>query len=175
MKEKGTGGGNTITGTGFEKEIDLLRLIGRQKGYEVFDDTILYNNTEVAISFGKHALYRYLKAKGIDHVGILSKKLLPDEAIYVMANNTLFIIEIKYQQVGGSTDEKLQTCDFKKKQYEKLVGSLKIKVEFIYLLNQWFRKPEYKDVLDYIKSVGCHYYFDPMELIKKLGFQGIEG
>ena len=33
--------------------------------------------------------------------------LLPDGCIYVIVNNTVFIIEIKYQQVTGSVDEKL--------------------------------------------------------------------
>jgi hypothetical protein len=50
-------------------------------------------------------------------------------------------IEVKYQQVAGSVDEKLQTCDFKLKQYLKLVASLGIKVEYVYVLNNWFKKP----------------------------------
>ena len=55
---------------------------------------------------------------------IISKKLLPDDCIFVIINNTLFIIECKFQQVAGSVDEKLQTCDFKKKQYQKLLAKL---------------------------------------------------
>ena len=27
------------------------------------------------------------------------------------------------------------------------------------VLNKWFEKPEYKDVLEYVKSVGCYYFF----------------
>lgn len=38
----------------------------------------------------------------------------------------------------------------------------------IYMLNDWFRKPKYKDVLDYIISVGCQYYFNYIPL-QKLG------
>ena len=98
----------------------------------------------------------------------ISKKLLPDEAIYVIVNNTLFIIEMKFQKVTGSVDEKLQTCDFKKKQYRKLMAPLNIEVEYIYILNDWFRKPEYKDTLDYVISTGCQYYFHYLPL-KKLG------
>ena len=85
--------------------------------------------------------------------------MLPDEALYVIINNTLFVIEMKYQEVTGSVDEKLQTCDFKKKQYKKLMAPLNIDVEYIYILDDWFRKPEYKDVLDYVISMGCQYYF----------------
>jgi hypothetical protein len=98
----------------------------------------------------------------------ISKQILPDDCVYVFENKTIYIIEKKFQQVGGSVDEKLQTCDFKKKQYEKIFSLLDIKVEYIYLLDKWFRKPKYKDTLDYIKSVGCDYYFDMIPL-KRLG------
>ena len=67
---------------------------------------------------------------------------------------------------AGSVDEKLQTCDFKKKQYKKLLSQINIDVEYIYLLSDWFKKPEYKDVLDYIISVGCSYYFNYIPLDK---------
>lgn len=76
-------------------------------------------------------------------------------------------IEYKIQNVPGSVDEKLQTCDFKKKQYQKLFSMANIEVEYIYLLGSWFQQPQYRDVLDYIISVGCSYYFSyiPMEKI----------
>ena len=88
--------------------------------------------------------------------------------IFVLLNNTLFIIECKFQQVAGSVDEKLQTCDFKRKQYQKLMSHANIDVEYIYLLSEWFKNPVYKDVLDYIVSVNCSYYFEYIPL-EKLG------
>lgn len=168
MISNGVGGGNTITGLNFEKECNILELLESIKGYSVLGNIISYEGKEVAQSFRKNALYIYLKTKGIDYKQILSKKLLPDEALYVVINNTLFIVEIKFQQVAGSVDEKLQTCDFKRKQYAKLMAPLNIEVEFIYILSDWFRKPEYKDVLDYVISVGCQYYFKYLPL-QKLG------
>ena len=54
----------------------------------------------------------------------------------------------------------------KKKQYKKIFSRLNIEVEYIYLLSDWFKKPEYKDVLDYIISVGCGYYFNYIPLYK---------
>ncbi|MCX7862494.1 MAG: hypothetical protein N2449_05820 [Bacteroidales bacterium] len=89
---------------------------------------------------------------------------MPDDAILVIIRETLFIIEVKYQQVPGSVDEKLQTCDFKRKQYLKLVTPLGYRVEYVYVLNDWFKKPEYKDVLNYIQSVNCHYKFNELPL-----------
>jgi len=108
-----------------------------------------------------------LEEKGIGYKKLISKKLLPDDAIFVIINNTMFILEIKFQSGSGSTDEKLQTCDFKIKQYRKLLARLNVEVKYIYILNDWFKKPEYKDVLDYIISIeGCSYYFNYLPLQK---------
>lgn len=168
MINKGKGGGNTITGLNFEKEGDILELLKKQNGYEVKGSKIFYQGIEVAQSYRKNALYKYLESQKIDYKKYLSKRLLPDEALYVIVNNTLFIIEMKFQKVAGSVDEKLQTCDFKRKQYAKLMAPLNVEVEYIYILSDWFKKPEYKDVLDYIISVGCQYYFKYLPL-QKLG------
>ena len=168
MIEGGIGGSNTKTGLNFEKRINILSLLKSKKGYSVNGNIIFYYKKEVAKSFKKNALYKYLESRRLDYKKYISKKLLPDEAIYVIVNNTLFIVEIKFQKVAGSVDEKLQTCDFKRKQYAKLMAPLNIEVEYIYILNDWFRKPEYKDVLDYVISVGCQYYFHYLPL-QKLG------
>ncbi|MBP8994871.1 MAG: hypothetical protein KBG30_13830 [Bacteroidales bacterium] len=168
MKKKGVGGGNTITGLKFERGRDILSILSNAKGYSVKGNVIFYLGKEVARSYRKYGLYKYLESQGVDYKKIISKKLLPDEALYVIVKNTLFVIEMKYQEVTGSVDEKLQTCDFKKKQYKKLMAPLNIEVEYIYILSDWFRKPEYKDVLDYVISVGCQYYFQYLPL-QKLG------
>ena len=46
------------------------------------------------------------------------------------------------------------------------MSAANIDVEYIYLLDNWFRDPRYKDVLDYIHSVGCDYYFEYIPLIR---------
>ena len=171
MKKDGIGGANTQTGISFEGKVDLLEFLDKKiEGYSVqkvvIGSEILYNGEMVAQSFRKYELYRYLASKNIDYKKYMSKKLLPDDAIFVIKENTLFIIEVKYQQVGGSVDEKLQTCDFKRKQYIKLFSSLNVEVEYIYLLNDWFKNPVYKDTLDYVISVNCHYYFEYLPLHK---------
>lgn len=53
---------------------------------------------------------------------------------------------------------------FQEKQYMKLFSELNYKVEFYYVLDSWFKNRKYKDVLDYIISVGCKYYFDYIPL-----------
>ena len=170
MKKDGKHGNSTITGLKFEKEIDFLTLIENIPNYDIQDQTervgadIYYCNNLVARCFKKHSFYHFLDENGIDWENLISKKLLPDDALLVIVRETLFIIEVKYQQVPGSVDEKLQTCDFKRKQYLKLVSSLDLKVEYVYVLNDWFKQPGYKDVLDYIHSVNCHYKFNELPL-----------
>jgi hypothetical protein len=170
MKTGGKGGGNTAPGLKFEREVDFHVLLERIPGYraEVIPNKaglgVFFEGSLVARCFKKHDFYKFLAEEGIDWEHVLSKKLLPDDALLVIVRETLFIIEVKYQQVAGSVDEKLQTCDFKRKQYQRLVRSLGLKVEYVYVLNDWFKKPEYKDVLDYINSVNCHYKFNELPL-----------
>lgn len=166
MKKGGFGGANTKTGLQFEGETDLSLFISAQKGYKVIEEKVFFNNELVARVFKKHGFYKFLSEYGIVWQEHISKKILPDDCIYVIVNNTLFIVECKFQQVAGSVDEKLQTCDFKKKQYQKLLSQANIEVEYVYLLGDWFRHPSYKDVLDYIHSVRCHYYFEYIPLAK---------
>ncbi len=168
MKIGGKGGGNTKTGLVFEGKTDLTTFLSVQKNYKVKEDNVYFKDELVARVFKKYSFYKFLEEEGVDWKSIVSKRLLPDDSIYVIINNTMFIIECKFQQSAGSVDEKLQTCDFKKRQYQKLLSQLNMEVEYIYLLSEWFKKPEYKDVLDYIISVRCSYYFEYIPL-QKLG------
>lgn len=169
MIKGGIGGGNTITGINFETKVDFLTLIDAQQGYTVKGNEIFYDGQVVALAFKKHGFYKYLAQKGVDWRSIISAQLFPDDAIFVITNNTFFILEIKFQGGTGSTDEKLQTCDFKIKQFRKLLAQLNVEVQYIYILNDWFTAPRYKDVLDYIITIpGCSFYFQYLPL-QKLG------
>ncbi len=169
MKEGGIGGGTTKTGLHFEKKVDFQTLLLGIEGYNIKKSNragsdVYFNDMIVARFFRKNQFYVYLKENGINWKEHISKKLLPDDALLVIVRETLFIIEVKYQQVAGSVDEKLQTCDFKRKQYLRLVSGLGIKVEYVYVLNDWFKVDGYKDVLEYIHSVNCHYKFNELPL-----------
>lgn len=131
---------DTTTGLAFEKEVKLS-----QKGTDLT----------------KHNLYHFMKTKGIDWKTIISKKLLPDEAYFDEETKTFYIFEKKFQQTAGSADEKPQTCAFKIAQFRKIGAAFGAeKVFYTYIFNDWFKRPEYKDMLEYIKSVpGCDYIF----------------
>ena len=166
MIKGGVGGGNTKTGLVFEGKTDLATFLQGYEGYVVKAGDVFFKGEKIARIFKKHAFYKFLEELRINWRECISKKLLPDDSIFIIIRRTLYIIECKFQQVAGSVDEKLQTCDFKKKQYKKLLAPANIDVEYIYLLGDWFRKPEYKDVLDYIISVDCSYYFEHIPLWK---------
>ena len=183
MIKNGKGGGNTKTGLIFEGKTDLGTFLSQQYGYQVISEnekvdfngkrttvsvrTVYFNGEKVAELYKKHEFYNSLLIKlGINWRDYISKQLLPDDSIFVIIKNTVYIIECKHQQVAGSVDEKLQTCDFKKKEYKKLLSKANLDVEYIYLLDDWFRDVKYKDVLDYIHSVNCDYYFQYIPLYR---------
>jgi hypothetical protein len=166
----GAGGGKTASGLLFEGRCDFITLLEAVPGYEIVQRKdagcdVLFEGKVVAHTFKKFAFYRYLESLGVRWQSKISAQLLPDDAIIVITRKTLNIIEVKFQNVAGSVDEKLQTCDFKRKQYQKLVNDLDLAVAYIYVLNSaWFDVPRYKDVLDYIQSVNCNYCFDKLPL-----------
>lgn len=161
MKKGGVGGANTKSGLKFEERTSLKKIFESLPEYSVQSNRVFFKNQEVARLYQKHELYKnLLQPNQIYYTQIISKKLLPDDSIYVIKNKTLHIIEMKFQAVAGSVDEKLQTCDFKNKQYNKLLTRVGIKVKYVYVLNDWFQQDEYRDVLKYVESVGCFYFFN---------------
>ncbi|MFH0838786.1 MAG: hypothetical protein V1893_01185 [Candidatus Omnitrophota bacterium] len=113
---------------------------------------------------GNELYKKILKPYKIDYSKILSRKLLPDEAILSTKDNVLHIIERKSQENTRFVYEDLQACNFRNQQYKKLFAPLGIEVKYVYILSDYFKKKEYKDVLDYVKSVGCYYFFNEIPL-----------
>ena len=66
-------GGNTRTGLRFERRVNILALLKSKKGYGVHEDSILYDGTEVAKSFKKNALYKYLESRKLNYRNYISK------------------------------------------------------------------------------------------------------
>jgi len=174
MKIGGKGGGNTVSGAVFERQTDLKRVLENLDdiAVETTDNKNVFEVVKEGKVVGqlmqKYALYKFLESKGVEYKNILSKRLLPDECYYSFENSTLYICEKKYQNGNGSVDEKLQTCDFKKRQYKRLVQSMdNVNVEYFYVLNDFFNDTAYRDVLSYIEDVGCRYYFNeiPLDLL----------
>ena len=151
------------------RRAELANFLSKQPGYQLLGGgNIYYRDYLVATIFKKDQFYDFLKTLTIDWREVISKQPPLYNGFYLLTASTLFIIERKFQPEEEFTAEELQSCDFKKKQYQKLMAQTDIEVEYVYLLSDWFRKPEYKDVLDYIISVRCQYYFEYIPL-QKLG------
>ena len=84
----------------------------------------------------------------------------PDEAYLDEENKKLFIIEKKFQQVGGSVCEKIQTGDAKRENYRDMFPRLN--VEYIYVLSYWF-KDNCPYELNYLSKRGIPVFwgYDP--------------
>lgn len=168
----GGGAQTNANGLQFERDTSLDEAL-INAGYSVENNEV--KDAEallIGLSVQKNKLYSlFLEPHGINYSDYNSKKWLPDEAFVNFTNNTVYIIEKKYQETEGSVDEKLPNCDFKKKEYEKLFHPLGFEVKFIYVLSNFFDKPKYDDVFNYILDVNCEYYFNklPFEAI------GLEG
>lgn len=166
-KKNTVGGGNqtNINGLGFEQETSLADALVNA-GFLLTPTNLIYLGKEnVGKLVQKFALYKdFLEPNGVDWRTVLSKKMLPDDCFVNYRDKTVYVIEKKFQSSAGSVDEKLQTCDFKRKQYTKLFKTIDYKVKYIYLLCDWFKRDEYRDVLQYIKDVGCDYYFNEIPL-----------
>jgi hypothetical protein len=100
MIKNGIGGGNTITGLNFEKETDLLLILSKLNGYKienlkttngglVTNANIYFDDKIVARCFKKAGFYKLLEEQGINYKTLISKRLEPDQALYVIVNNTL--------------------------------------------------------------------------------------
>lgn len=163
------GGGNqtNINGLAFEQETTLADALA-SAGYLLTPNNMIYLGKEkLGMLAQKNHLYKdFLEKEGINWKNHISKRMLPDDCFVNYRDKTVYIIEKKFQSRAGSVDEKLQTCDFKRKEYKKLFSSIGYDVRYIYLLCDWFKKPEYNDVLQYIKDVGCDYYFNEIPLDK---------
>lgn len=81
----------------FDVITNLATFLNYQNLYRVVGDIIFYNNEKLDRISKKRGFYCYLKEIGINWIKIISKKLLPEDSIYVIINNTLFIVECKYQ------------------------------------------------------------------------------
>ena len=110
MIKSGKGGGNTRTGLIFEGKTDLSTFLSLQPHYTINENEVFYDGEKVAEVYKKYKFYSVFLAKlEIDWTKHISKRLLPDDSIFVLLNSKLFIIECKHQEVAGSVDEKLQT------------------------------------------------------------------
>ena len=159
-------GGGALTnanGLHFEQTTSLNDIL-LQHGFDVSSNgEVLYNGSLIGYSKAKKDFNRFLVDNGVD-LNVNSNRLEPDDTFINIINRTVYILEKKFQRVGGSVDEKLQTCPFKKRYYENLDSQMGYETCYTYILNEWFTQPKYRDVLRFILDEGCYYFFNDIPL-----------
>lgn len=172
-------------GMKFEKKTDLATAVQamgfrverqyiRSKCKKYFFDVVYDNQGRVGFFASKWAFYKtFLEPRGVIWKRYISKQFLPDEAFINERDNTVYVIEKKYQSQHGSTDEKLESCAFKLREYNRIVKPAGMDIQYTYLCNDWFKKPKYRDVIEYVRECGCGLFFNMLPLYA-LGLQAQE-
>lgn len=177
-KKNTVGGGKqtNINGLSYEKDTDFLDIIDKQKNlhYTLFETKsksraayIYKSNKLIGYFFEKHSLYKeFFKPRGYDYNEEAKYSLLlPDTVFINEISKTVYIVEKKYQEGGGSVDEKIQTCDYKKNYfYAPKFDRLGYKTEFFWLLSPFYNADKFSDVFSYIKQKRCRYFFNVIPL-----------
>lgn len=152
IKTKGSGAGGANTnknGLPYEELTDL------QTEYHVhytnkYSSTISFNSYPDIefISTNQSNMFKCMKQAMDSTINKAHGCKKPDECYIDNSNKIIFIIEKKFQQVGGSVCEKIQTPDFKLWQYQRTFPEYKI--VYIYCLSSWF-KANCKAELEYLQ------------------------
>lgn len=190
MKNGGTGGANTNkSGLAFERKTNLADRIKEDladkytlkeihfpnkstaKAFEVIRKS---NNTKIGILTQQMRFYDVMKQiYDIDNVN--HKRWKPDEAFFNMENNTVYIVEKKWQNTSGSVDEKIFGFVNKRRLYQnnfnQLTNEPKPTVEFCALFNSsWWldgnngkNMQGYQDYFDNLRIDGVKIFFDSYE------------
>lgn len=162
---------NTTSGLIFEEKSNLRKELLKIPKLEIVGDIVYHKltNKKLGVLVEKSKFTRYLKSVGLNYSDFVEKKKLPDSSIIILNNDeiptSLIIIENKFQKTPGSADEKITTGPYKRKYYLKIVSKLQIKVDFIYIFNDWFMEG-YKDELEYLKEENIQYYFNEIPINK---------
>lgn len=136
-KGAGAGGCNTNkNGLPYEEMTDLkdkYNILSKEKNHNIieFNGSIKHykacKQSNVFKCMNEHINETICKAHGCKN---------PDECFIDDNDKIMFIIEKKFQNVGGSVCEKIQTPDFKIWQYSRTFPTYNI--VYIYCLSDWF-------------------------------------
>jgi hypothetical protein len=142
IHNKGTGAGGAATnlsGKDFERcsFISDVNSVKEKIGQKFF-----INENEVVRYATQHKIVKMLKHYyEIEAVKIDGYRPVPDEAMYVEKQKTLYVLEYKTQNRSGSVDEKLNGGVAKLRQLNKMFDN-KVVVKFGFVLSNFFDVPK---------------------------------
>ena len=141
--------------------MDGAKAVKSGKAFEEMTNLELRINVEYCTVCHQNEFYKVFQ---INWKQYLSKRIVPDEVVINRKNKTVYIIEKKNQTSAGSNDEKLLACEFKKMKYSQMLANTEFSVEMMYLCNDWFKKPCYKDTFDFMDTKGIKHFFNEIPL-----------
>lgn len=157
---RGSGAGGSKTnknGLPYE-ELTALHTHYKVKEHYPFGEKISFDGCKTYMHVSKSNLFRYMKEKGHFNedkkTGHGCKR--PDEAFIDEENKIVYIIEKKFQCVGGSTCEKVQTVHCKSWLFERQFHYL-YKIVYIFCLSDWFYK-NCKAEIEYLNKFGYTHF-----------------
>ena len=142
---RGTGASGSNTnkkGKALERQLSLCNLLKYNK-FNKFKYGLIYKDDDLKILYFEQGNFKkYLHSKYNINKKDFGK--LPDMAIIIEKNNEIYvkILEVKNQNVSGTTDEKLMGAPVIRKAYEHKFKKYNLcwHVDIIYILNDWFMK-----------------------------------
>lgn len=175
QNKSGGGEKTNLNGKKFEEETSLINVLVLNNYFVTKNGVVQRNGINIGICASQKDIYPNIY--GIEYKDafrFVSKRLKPDDAFYNNSNQTLYIIEKKYQEGKGSVDEKLLTSEYKELYYKKIASNTHkcqiSNVKMIYILNDYFKNECYKDIIDYMIWKKCSVAFNRLDL-SLLGLQ----
>lgn len=160
----GGGAKTNENGLSFEQSTSLVDSLVNS-GFTVTNYEVFLDGKFLGYTYNKSLFSEiFLSERGINYKDYNSKRWDPDDVFINETNKTVYIIEKKFQNCSGSVDEKLSTFPFKIFEYKKLLEPIGYKIQYIYLLSNWFDQYKYNDYFDYMELNNCPYYFNTLPL-----------
>lgn len=169
VKNRGTGAGGSNTNTNGKKYENETLL---SNNFEVVEKKMIKKNNKTYYEikfYGSDIKYIHLEQSifnmFMEEIGEKNNQIKsapgcrnPDDAYVDLENKKIFIVEKKFQQTGGSVEEKIQTGFFKKKHYSKLYPNFEI--NYMYCLSSWFKNIDNKSVIEALNDENIPVFFN---------------
>lgn len=157
----------------FERKTSLENIL-TDLGYMVMDNQLTKDGLFLGNLFYQDEIYsKIFKPHNINWEDYIIARFKPDEVFIDEAKKKVYIIEKKLPETEGNAVEKFTSFDFRRKQFQKLFGTLGYKVKICYVLHHYYRQSKYCQLLEYIKKGRCSYFFDDDDITDELIYLGI--
>ena len=124
---------------------------------------IIFDGTKVVCESHPQKRFKsYLDKVGISPKDMDMPNLEPDNFILNFENNTIYVIEIKFQNKEGSVDEKPQAYLFRQRYFNDLFKSMGMEVKLIYVFSDWFKMEKYNYLRKNMDQDGVKYYYNEL-------------